>query len=51
MAGATDMLNQLFSNDIAPIRYARRLGLRAVKKIPSLQKLLMEQAMGKSILK
>jgi 2-octaprenyl-6-methoxyphenol hydroxylase len=46
MAGVTDVLNRLFSNDIAPIRLARDLGLAAVNRIAPLKKLFMRHAMG-----
>ena len=46
MAGMTDALNRLFSNDVAPVRVARHLGLAAVNKLPPLKKLFMRHAMG-----
>ena len=46
MAGVTDVLNRLFSNDIAPVRMARDVGLGIVNRIPPLKKLLMRHAMG-----
>ena len=46
MLAATDVLNRLFSNDIAPLRLARDLGLAAVDKMPPLKKLFMRHAMG-----
>ncbi len=46
MAGATDTLTRLFSNDIAPVRLARRLGLRAVAHMPPAKRFFMRQAMG-----
>jgi len=46
MLAATDGLNRLFSNDIAPIRLARDLGMAVVNKIPPLKKTLMRHAMG-----
>jgi 2-octaprenyl-6-methoxyphenol hydroxylase len=46
MAGVTDVLNRLFSNDIAPIRLARDVGLGLVNRITPLKKLLMRHAMG-----
>jgi len=36
----------LFSNDIAPVRLARDLGLAAVDRLPPLKKFLMRHAMG-----
>ena len=46
MLAATDALNRLFSNDIAPIRLARDAGLAAVDAIPPLKRLFMRHAMG-----
>ena len=46
MLASTDGLNKLFSNDIAPIRMARDLGLAAVNRAGPLKKFLMRQAMG-----
>ncbi len=46
MAGVTDVLNRLFSNDIAPIRLARDLGLAAVNRIAPLKRTFMRHAMG-----
>jgi len=46
MLAVTDGLNRLFSNDIAPIRHARDLGLGLVDKMPPLKKILMRSAMG-----
>lgn len=48
MAAATDALNKLFSNDLAALRLIRKLGLRAIQKIPVAQRFLMKQAMGVS---
>lgn len=42
----TDGLNRLFSNDVAPIRLGRDLGLAAVNAMPPLRKLFMRHAMG-----
>lgn len=42
----TDLLNRLFSNDIAPIRIARDLGLAAVGKMPPVKKFFMKHARG-----
>jgi len=44
LALGTDLLNRLFSNDIAPLRLARDLGMSAVGKIAPLRKLFMRQA-------
>lgn len=46
MAGATDSLNRLFSNDIGPVRVVRHLGLRAVAHLPVAKQFFMKQAMG-----
>ena len=46
MAGATDGLTRLFSNDLMPVRMARRFGLRAVAHLPIAKKFFMDQAMG-----
>ncbi len=44
----TDLLTRLFSNDIMPIKTARRIGLAAVNKMPSLKKVFIKHAMGKT---
>jgi 2-octaprenyl-6-methoxyphenol hydroxylase len=46
LAGATDGLNRLFSNTVAPVKLARDLGLAAVNRMPPLKRLLMQHAMG-----
>jgi len=46
LIAATDSLNRLFSNDIAPVRLARDLGLAAVNRFPPLKRLFMRHAMG-----
>lgn len=46
MAGVTDVLNRLFSNDIAPLRMARDIGLAIVNQAPPVKKFLMRHAMG-----
>ncbi|WP_374467093.1 UbiH/UbiF/VisC/COQ6 family ubiquinone biosynthesis hydroxylase [Ferrovibrio sp.] len=46
LSAVTDGLTRLFSNDIAPIRIARDLGLGVVERIPPLKKLFMRHAMG-----
>ncbi len=46
MATVTDGLNRLFSNDVAPIRMARDVGLAAVNRIPPLKRMFMRHAMG-----
>lgn len=42
----TDGLTRLFSNDIAPVRAARDLGLGVVNATPPLRKFFMRHAMG-----
>ena len=44
LALGTDLLNKLFSNDIAPLRLARDIGMGAVGKIAPLRKFFMRQA-------
>ncbi|MDP2699033.1 2-octaprenyl-6-methoxyphenyl hydroxylase [Thalassospira sp.] len=46
MLAVTDLTNRLFSNDIAPVRLARDIGLAVVQKIPTLKKTFMSHAMG-----
>lgn len=46
MSAVTDGLLRLFSNDIAPIKLARDLGLAAVQAVPPLKRLFMRHAMG-----
>ena len=46
MVAVTDGLNRLFSNNIAPVRGLRKLGLKAVSKIPPAKQFFMRQAMG-----
>ena len=46
MLAATDGLNRLFSNDLAPVRLARDAGLAAVNRTPPLKRLFMRHAMG-----
>jgi len=46
MVAATDGLNRLFSNDIAPLKVARDLGLAMVNNTPPLKQLCMRHAMG-----
>ena len=46
LAGITDGLNRLFSNDIPPVRAARQLGLAAVGRMPGLKRAFMRHAMG-----
>lgn len=46
MLGLTDALVRLFSNDVAPLKLARDLGLAAVQKMPGLKRFFMKHAMG-----
>jgi len=46
MAGVTDVLNRLFSNNVAPVRLARDLGLDIVNRIAPLKRFFMRHAMG-----
>jgi len=46
MLAVTDGLNRLFSNDIAPLRFARDIGLAAVDRMPALKRAFMRHAMG-----
>lgn len=46
MAGVTDVLNRLFSNEIAPIKAVRDLGLGIINRIPPLKRTFMRHAMG-----
>jgi 2-octaprenyl-6-methoxyphenol hydroxylase len=46
MIGVTDALNRLFSNDLAPLRLARDLGLAAVNRLPPLRRFFIRHAMG-----
>ena len=46
LAAVTDGLNRLFSNDLAPLAWARGIGLAAVNRLPPLKRLLMRDAMG-----
>ncbi|HHB82283.1 MAG TPA: 2-octaprenyl-6-methoxyphenyl hydroxylase [Devosia sp.] len=46
MAMVTDSLNRLFSNDVAPLRALRDLGLGMVDRLPPLKKALIRHAAG-----
>ena len=46
MGVTTDVLNRLFSNDIAPIRIARDFGLGVVDRMPGLKRFFIRQAAG-----
>ena len=45
---STDVLNRLFSNNIMPIRHARRLGLAAVNRSKTAQKFFIKEAAGET---
>ena len=46
LMAVTDGLNRLFSNDLAPVRLARDIGLAIVDRMPPLKRLFMRHAMG-----
>lgn len=46
LAALTDGLNRLFSNDVLPVRAARRAGLAAINRIAPAKRLFMHHAMG-----
>ncbi|GJL85747.1 MAG: 2-octaprenyl-3-methyl-6-methoxy-1,4-benzoquinol hydroxylase [Micavibrio sp.] len=46
MVAVTDGLVRLFSNNIPPVRFIRRAGLKAVSKFPPAKRFFMKQAMG-----
>lgn len=46
LMAVTDSLNRLFSNDIAPVKLLRDLGLATVDRIAPLKRLFMRHAMG-----
>ena len=46
LLSVTDSLNWLFSNDLAPVRLARDLGMAAVNRLGPLKRLFMRHAMG-----
>jgi 2-octaprenyl-6-methoxyphenol hydroxylase len=46
MAGVTDILNKLFSNDSKSLRALRIVGLKMVQKIGPARRFFMKQAMG-----
>lgn len=49
MMAATDILNKLFSNKSKLLGLARKIGIKAVDRIPPAKKFFMHQAMGLSI--
>jgi 2-octaprenyl-6-methoxyphenol hydroxylase len=46
MGVTTDVLNRLFSNDVAPVRIARDIGLGLVERMPRLKSFFIGQAAG-----
>jgi len=46
LIGITDILNRSFSNNILPLKAARRLGMAAVNQAIPLKKFFMKHAMG-----
>jgi 2-octaprenyl-6-methoxyphenol hydroxylase len=46
LAAATDVFNRLFSNDIAPVRAARNLGMAVVNRIGPARRFFMREAGG-----
>jgi 2-octaprenyl-6-methoxyphenol hydroxylase len=48
MGVTTDVLNRLFSNDIAPLRTVRDIGLGLVERMPRLKEFFIRQASGLS---
>jgi 2-octaprenyl-6-methoxyphenol hydroxylase len=46
LMAVTDGMNRLFSNNVAPVRLVRDLGLAAVNRVPPLKRLFMRHAMG-----
>jgi 2-octaprenyl-6-methoxyphenol hydroxylase len=46
LAAVTDGLTRLFSNDVAPLRLARDVGLATVNRTPPAKHFLMRHAMG-----
>ncbi|MHB1102544.1 MAG: FAD-dependent monooxygenase [Devosia sp.] len=46
MAMVTDVMNRLFSNDVAPVRALRDLGLGVVDRLPPLKEAMIARAAG-----
>src|SRR3546814_13733171 len=46
LMASTDGLVRLFSNDVAPLRTIRGLGLGAVERIPSFKRMAIRHALG-----
>ncbi|HUG60373.1 MAG TPA: ubiquinone biosynthesis hydroxylase [Methylomirabilota bacterium] len=47
MAAVTDVLNRLFSNDLAPVRIVRDIGLGLVDRLPRLKSFFIGEAAGR----
>ena len=47
MAAVTDVLNRLFSNDLAPVRMIRDVGLGLVDRMPPLKRFFIGEAAGR----
>ena len=48
MGVTTDVLNRLFSNDFAPLRAVRDIGLGLVDRMPAMKEFFIRQASGLS---
>jgi 2-octaprenyl-6-methoxyphenol hydroxylase len=48
VAGMTDGLNVLFSNDLGPVKALRRVGLTALDRLSPVKHLAMRRGMGLS---
>jgi 2-octaprenyl-6-methoxyphenol hydroxylase len=46
MAFVTDGMNRLFSNDVAPVRALRDLGLGVVDRLPIVKSAMIREAAG-----
>lgn len=46
LAISTDILNRLFSNNISPIKHARRLGIGLIDRLPFASKFFIKEAAG-----
>lgn len=49
MVAVTDGLVRLFSNDLPPVKMARRVGLKMVSRIKPAKQFFMKRAMGKTL--
>ena len=48
MGAMTDALNRLFSNDLAPVRLVRDIGLGLVDRLPRLKRFFAREAAGEA---